>query len=182
MLQDKYDFLLINAELLSRNLQESIQAVFDLLSMPEKDLQIEFKGKRYHFYPALTKKEQRVMDKQKIKLIRSLFLDAVKQSIRNLTNSPKSIDYSQEGLIKQWSNILAFAQGADPIDHKLEKIDLKDVYDVEVQTNESGIPALPLNQNSDYVQLENPNIDFRDFMKEKYVKQNQEYDQSVQDN
>lgn len=185
MLENQRKELADKAVEINFKIRSIYRILFELFSMPEKELQIEFKNKKYHFYAATTKKEQDKIDHEKRQLSRLLLKESIYSLIYNITSHRDKVDNTYDGLLKCFDNILAFTQGADPADHKFEKIDLKDIYNVEVATNESGIPALPLNEETIYVQSQNQNISDLELsakFEEKYAKQDQECDQQIQDN
>lgn len=117
----------------------------DILSTHNKNFDVEFKGCKFAFHPATTKKEYVRMQFERRKLMKLVIRDCVKEALRSLPSS--SIDP------KSWDYIMAFTWGVDPKDMQFEKVDVKEVY--AVGDAEFG-KSRPLNTESHYVQSQRP--------------------------
>lgn len=115
--------------------------LFRLISSSNKSFDVKFLDEDYKFNVPTTEEEREERDKLLNVLINKVLLFAY-QSIPNGINDPS------------WNNILIFAQGADPLDHQFEKFNESASSEVESFANESGVPAMPLNEDNYQVKQE----------------------------
>ena len=59
-----------------------------------------------------------------------------------------------------WEPVLAFAMGADPIEHQLEKTQdgVYAVSDSALEVGTLGVPTIPLDQESDHIKHQNQGL------------------------
>jgi hypothetical protein len=118
---------------LSRYKRSIRSTLYELLSADDKSFEVHFKGHHFDFYIPTTPEEQIEIEKMRFKLIDLVMSDAL--------------------ITGDWSMITIFAEGVDPIDFQVERVDLKDLYEV---TDENGeiVTALPLNEDAHVVKVQ----------------------------
>ena len=144
MSKEEFDDLQIAIKQLEEGLDELNATLHQILKRPDKSFTINFKGKIYDFHPVTTNEESVFMYYQRERFIKLLMVHVISKNIKSKLNY-------------NWDDILSFAMGPDPKDFQYEKISVDQLYDV---TDENGekITSLPLNQDSVYVKMQNPNL------------------------
>jgi len=129
------------AEEIIRDIEDAENRLFDLigdcLKAPEKEFNITYGKKNYHFYPVFEVGERKKMNRERLKLINALIKDA----FHYYTSSRKK--HNQHA----WDAILGIIGGENPEDHKFVKHEAVDVGPV---LNEKGeiVKAIELNLNN----------------------------------
>lgn len=145
MMYEEFQQLSKAIEKVESGLQEMHATLNLLLQRNDKSFSVQFKKKKYEFIPSSTQQERLKTYSIRNQFIRSLLKHVIN---KNLSNT----------LVKKygWNDILAFAIGPNPKDFQYEKISLDQLYEI---TDENGekIISLPLNQDSTYIKMQNPN-------------------------
>ena len=120
-------------------LEEVYYIIDKILSEPAKDYDLTFKKKVFNLYTPFTKSEKKDVEKKRRTYIKLILEYVLKKRIRKLSGD---VDYFPKDIFEI---LYAFAYGQNPEDHKVEVINLKEVF--KVSDEEFG-KSRPLDKES----------------------------------
>ena len=144
MMMKEFEALMSSVQTIENGIEATRKILDDLLSRSDKAFAITVNGKLYDFFPPTTDDEVERMGKLRRKFLNALLRRVISF---NITDN----NYG-------WEDILAFACGPDPKDFQYEKISVDQLYEI-TDENGSKIASLPLNVDSVYVKMQNPNLE-----------------------
>ncbi len=138
---------------------EEVYCILDkILSEPEKDYDLTFKKEVFNLYTPFTKDEKKDVENKRRTYIKLILEYVLKKRIKSLKGD---IDYFPKDIFEIW---YAFSYGADPEDHKVEILNLKEVFK---EGDEEFGTSRPLDKESYQVRLQDVKIvKEEDFLKE----------------
>lgn len=139
MIQKQYDNLRDQTIKITASLLSLIEDLDKVMDCDAKDFVVTYKNKVYNLHQA-TDLEESI--EQKL-LRRKLAIALTERCIKILFKQLKKKDLN---FSRTWEDILCFAMGEDPEDHKFEKINEEDVY--EIESNGEKVSSVPLNFDS----------------------------------
>lgn len=145
MIKQDFDKLELITTNISIALKELSSKLYKILSTEQKNFTCIFKGKKFEFHPPSTKGEAKALDRRRKKFIK-LLLKYV------MTNVTKELfkDNCENKIEILWEPVLAFAQGVDPLDQQLDKVEIKKMRDESSIVAKKYNGSIPLDLDSYY--------------------------------
>jgi len=152
MIEKDYDDLQHSIRKVCHEYKAMFDKLDEILSRPDKEFDITFKDHEFKFFPSTTEEEAFELKVYRRMLVHMILQHCSENFILTLRKSDTTdVDFNT------WDIVLAFAQGVDPEDCKLEKSCLKSNPDTCVSDTNPTDPdkvSVPLDIDRDVVQMQ----------------------------
>lgn len=149
MIEKDFDALNKAIKTLDDALSFIAELYIGILKRDTKNYTVTFKRKVFDFHPSTTLEEEKEMDAQRHALFRLVMKHCIAKVVKTLPLPRFLTDEQKEERRDCWKCMRLFAYGMNPADIKTEKIDLKDLYEINDAVYGK---SRPLNMGSTLVQ------------------------------
>ncbi len=138
MIQKQYDQLRDQTVRITASLLNLLEDLDKVMDCDAKDFVVTYKKKTYDLHKPVDLEESVQQKLLRRQLSIALTERCIKIFFKQLKKNKQDLDFS-----RTWEDILCFAMGEDPEDHKFEKFTEESVY--EIDDNGERVTALPIN-------------------------------------
>lgn len=133
---------------INSGLERVFKVMDDILSHPAKNYDITFKKEHFHLSPPLTMKDEKDLASKRRRYIFLIMNHVLKKRIRKLKSDP---EYFPKEMYETW---YALCYGENPEDHKLERVTLEEVSEMQNEKDKEYGKSRPLDEESYQVNQE----------------------------
>lgn len=145
MIKHDFDALQELTRCMTGDLNDLFDKLDEILSVSGKNFSIEFKGNKFEFHPATTKGEVKALSRRRKKFIKLLLKYAMTRVLKELHS---------DAIEDSWEPVLAFAQGMDPQDAKIDKEELDEIRSSIAEQDEEFGKARPLDEEAYQIKVQ----------------------------